>query len=218
MQQHAIKITSTAHYYTLGEPGPHVRRFWMVCHGYAQLADAFLEELRVLDDGVSLIVAPEAPHYFYKRGFTGDIGAVWMTTRHRLAAIADYTHYLDAIYRHFIPQLPPDVHIVVLGFSQGTATVCRWLAAQQPHFHDLVLWAGVPPKDVDYAAAHAYFSTKRLILLYGTADPFITPDRLEEVHAIEATHQIDFDEQAFEGAHEVPETVLRALLEKMGLN
>lgn len=59
MQHHTITISRTAHYFVLGQPGPQVRRLWIVCHGYGQLADEFLEQFRLLDDGETLVVAPE---------------------------------------------------------------------------------------------------------------------------------------------------------------
>lgn len=215
MQRHEIPVRKSATYYTLGKPGPDTRRFWIVCHGYGQLADAFLANFRMLDTGSDVVVAPEGLNHFYKKGFAGEVGATWMTRLHRLSEIEDNAIYLQAIYDLFLPQLPPDVHIILLGFSQGTATVCRWAMRCRPHFHDLVLWAGLPPEDIDYAAERAYFSSKNLYLLYGSEDPFLTPDRLAMVQEIEAKNDIDFQEKTFEGGHEMLEHVLRELLEKM---
>ncbi|MCP5046462.1 MAG: phospholipase, partial [bacterium] len=59
MKKETIKVTKTARYFLLGEPGPHIRRVWFVCHGYGQLADDFLKEFQVLDNSHHLVVAPE---------------------------------------------------------------------------------------------------------------------------------------------------------------
>jgi len=208
MQHHTIYITRTAHYYTLGTPGPAVRQFWIVCHGYAQLAEEFLENFRLLDTGKNLVVAPEGLNHFYRKGFDGPVGANWMTRHQRLSEIQDYSNYLQAVYEHYLPQLPDDVRIIILGFSQGTATVCRWALEKQPRFHNLLLWAGLPPEDLDYAAHKDYLSDKNLYLLYGTHDPFLTPDRMNTVQDIEDKNDIDFGERSFEGGHEIlPETL-----------
>lgn len=51
MTEHKLTVSKTAHYYTLGEAGAHIRQIWLVCHGYAQLADTFLQNFKLLDDG-----------------------------------------------------------------------------------------------------------------------------------------------------------------------
>lgn len=212
MQHHTLSVQRTAHYYVLGDPGPKIKQFWIVCHGYAQLADEFLENFRLLENDHTLVVAPEGLNHFYRKGFDGPVVANWMTRRHRAAEIEDYAHYLQALYEHYLPQLPSDVRIILLGFSQGTATVCRWMLEKQPFFHDLLLWAGLPPEDLDYSAHKAYLSDKKLYLLYGTHDPFLTPDRMHTVQEIETKNGIDFGERSFEGGHEILPDTLRELL------
>ena len=127
-------------------------------------------------------------------------------------AIADYSLYLQTLYNQYIEQLPYDVRIVLLGFSQGTATICRWALRNHPHFHDLILWAGLPPEDLDYAGHRSYLTDKNLYLLYGTSDPFLTPDRLATVQEIEDKNGLDFEEQTFDGGHEIPSETLRQLM------
>lgn len=212
MQHHTLSIPRTAHYYSFGTPGPQTRQFWIVCHGYAQLADEFLENFRLLENDLTYVVAPEDLNHFYKKGFDGAVAANWMTRHQRLSEIEDYANYLQTLYENCLAQLPPDVRIVLLGFSQGTATVCRWMLAKKPKFHDLLLWAGLPPEDLDYAAHRDYLADKKLYLLYGTHDPFLTPDRMNTVQEIETKNGIDFGERSFEGGHEILPDTLRELL------
>jgi predicted esterase len=209
MNAHKISVQKTAHYFTLGEPGPHVRQIWIVCHGYAQCADEFLQDFKLLDDGSRLVIAPEGLNHFYKKGFDGPVVANWMTRRHREDEIQDYANFLQMLYDQYVPLCPPETRIVLLGFSQGTATVCRWMLRHLPHFHDLLLWAGLPPEDLNYAAQKDYLSSKNLYLLYGSHDPFLTPDRMAVVEEIEQKNEVDFDERSFEGGHEIlPDTLL----------
>lgn len=215
MQQHYLVVSRTAHYYSLGEPGPHIRQLWFVCHGYAQLADSFLRDFDLLDNGHTWVIAPEGLNHFYKKGFAGDVGANWMTKHFRDGAIQDNAIYLQTLYNQCIAQVPPETRIVLLGFSQGTATICRWILRNQPHFHDLVLWAGLPPEDLDYSAHREYLKDKNLFLLYGSSDPFLTPDRIEQVHEIEGRNGVDFEETRFAGGHEIPDAALRDLLKKL---
>lgn len=215
MQHHTLSIQKTAHYYSLGQPGPGVKQFWIVCHGYAQLADDFLKNFELLRNEHTFVVAPEGLSHFYRKGFDGPVGANWMTRHHRLLEIQDYAQYLQQLYDFYIPQLPDNVRIVLLGFSQGTATICRWIMEKKPHFHDLLLWAGLPPEDLDYAAEKEYLATKNLYLLYGTHDPFLTPDRMTSLQEIEAKNDIDFGEQRFEGGHEILPKTLQEMLRNL---
>ena len=215
MQHHTISVPRTAHYFVLGQPGPHIRRLWIVCHGYGQLADEFLEQFRMLDDGETLVVAPEGLNHFYRKGFDGLPGANWMTRRHRETQIEDYAQYLQELLQHYRSLLLKSVRVVLLGFSQGTATVCRWALRLQPQFDDLVLWAGLPPEDLDYAAQRSYLQTKNLYLLYGTHDPFLTPDQLDILQKIEDQNGVDFGDTSYVGGHEIPASELLALLRRL---
>lgn len=215
MQPHKLNVTRTAHYYVLGEPGPNIRQLWLVCHGYAQLAEHFIQDFAMLDNEHTLVVAPEGLNHFYKKGFAGDVGANWMTKHFREDAIADNGAYMQALLNRYTALLPHDVQIVLLGFSQGTATLCRWILRYHPPFHDLVLWAGLPPEDLDYQAHKDYLADKNLYLLYGSNDPFLTPDRMAQLQEIEADHGVDFEEKSFEGGHEIPAQALQDLLKKL---
>jgi predicted esterase len=212
MQHHRISVRRTAHYYTLGMPGPHVKQLWIVCHGYGQLADEFMHNFEFIDDGTRLLIAPEGMHYFYRKGFDGPVGANWMTRHFREDAIQDYVEYLQGIYDFYLPQLPPDISIILLGFSQGTATICRWIMHHRPDFDHLLLWAGLPPEDLDYASAKDYLASKNLFLLYGSNDPFLTPDRINSAGRIEAENDIDFEKKVFEGGHDIPKDMLESML------
>lgn len=217
MTQHALTVARTAHYYLLGTPGPHIRRYWLVCHGYAQLADEFLEYFRPLDDGATLVVAPEGLNYFYKKGFGGAPGATWMTRQHRVTEIEDYTAYLQQLHETTLQQLPLDVQVVVLGFSQGAATITRWVLRRQPHCHAFVAWAGLLPEDEPYTQIEGYWTGKKRWFCYGDNDPFITQERIEGFQALLSAHKLVFEKLVFEGGHEVPEVGLRALEQQAAL-
>ncbi len=210
MEHHTLTVSRTAHYYILGTLGGHVRQLWLVCHGYSQMAAEFLEQLRPIDDGSRLIVAPEGLNYFYKKGFDGPVGANWMTRYQREAAIADNSAYLEALLHRYLAALSPDVRVVLFGFSQGVATLCRWITRYHPPFHDLILWAGLPPEDIDYREHLDYFAERNLYFYFSPTDPFITPERREQVACIEARDGLFFHKKTYLGAHDIPEPALLA--------
>lgn len=215
MKTHKIKVAKTAHYATIGDPGSHIKYCWIVCHGYGQLAENFIRKFEQLDDGKTLIIAPEGLSRFYWGGFTGDVVASWMTKGDRLDEINDYANYLSTLYHQFVPKLASDVKIILLGFSQGVATQFRWIMRDFPLFHYLILWAGLIPEDLDYRPHANYFSDKKLQFIYGIQDPFLTEKRLAFHKEVIEKNKLDVSVQTFKGEHTVDRTVLKEIFEQI---
>ncbi len=214
IESHKITIPKTAHYATLGVPSKSIRHCWIVCHGYGQLAKNFIRRFDVLDDGETFVVAPEGLSKFYWGGFTGDPVASWMTKENRLDEIADYCRFLQTLYEQYLPQLAEDVQVTLLGFSQGAATQCRWMLRNFPHFHRLILWAGMPPDDLDFRAHSEYLASKKLHFVYGTEDQFLAGERMNWLRDFIQKQGLEFEFIAFEGKHEVEREVLKAFVER----
>jgi hypothetical protein len=64
MNHHQIKIEKTVHYYTHDTISPYVKYFWIVAHGYGQLASSLLRKFQHLDEA-HFVVAPESLSNFY---------------------------------------------------------------------------------------------------------------------------------------------------------
>jgi predicted esterase len=58
----------------------------------------------------------------------------------------------------------------VLGFSQGVATIARWIAAGETRPDELILWAGSFPPEIDLAAFAAKVSGASVVLVVGARD------------------------------------------------
>ncbi len=203
-----IQVPRTAHFYSIGQAGPHVKNFWIVCHGYAQLARHFIRKFDVLAGNDTFILAPEGLSLFYWAGMSGEVSASWMTKEHRLDEIDDYTRYLSILYDQFAPQMAEDVRITLLGFSQGCATQCRWIERATPKFDRLILWAGRTPEDIDYQALKSYFEGKSMYFVHGNNDPFIRHEQLEWQRQFAAQQGLSFETIPFDGKHEVKREVL----------
>ncbi len=208
MHEQKLTVPKTARYYTLGTPSESVKDLWIVCHGYGQLARYFLRHFQVLDNGQTLIVAPEALSKFYLNGFSGRVGATWMTKEDRLSEIDDQAAYLNLLLKVLLKQLPAQVRVTVLGFSQGGATVSRWIATENPPIHRLILWAAAFPEDIDYSTSKAAFEKLPVAMVYGTQDEFIIPDTLERKTALLNQLNITPQIHTFEGGHTIhPESL-----------
>jgi len=213
MKTHYLKVEKTARYCTLGELNEHTRTIWMVCHGYGQLAPYFIEKFRVLDDGNTFIIAPEALSRFYLEGFSGRVGATWMTKEERESDIADYVEYLEKLYNeltHGFDTTPLKLNI--LGFSQGVATVCRWAVSKKKDFNKLVLWAGIFPPDLntDFQFSMEAFQKKEVYVVYGDRDPLLKEEHKKEIEVL-GSRFTNLKVVIFNGKHELNEQVLNLL-------
>lgn len=221
MKERHIRISRTARYHVLGEPGPRTRQVWLACHGYGQLAARFLRRFAVLDDGSRCIVAPEALNRFYARSAGGPhgpdapVGATWMTREDRLHEIADYVAYLDAVCGEVFTEIDREaVEFVALGFSQGVATVCRW-AGRAPVGPDrLLLWGGALPDEL--VPGPRLFGDAQLTLIVGDRDPYVTGGAEARLTARLEKAGMPFERIRFAGGHELDPTVLRGLADRAG--
>lgn len=208
-----IAISKTARYYIMGEPSEKINSVWIVLHGYGQLAEEFGGYFKTLNNESILVVAPEALNKFYLKGFGGKIGATWMTKEDRESEIIDYVNYLDSVYDEVIKYgLLGKVKITVLGFSQGTATACRWILKGNSKIDRLILWGGGIPQDVDLLSVKKLFNSIDLTIVLGDKDEFISEEQLmkeiKKLNEIKLNHMI----YRFNGKHEIKAEVLRQLI------
>ena len=208
-----IDFNYTARYFTLGSPGPEVKHVWFVCHGYGQLSKYFLKKFEQLNDGRHLIIAPEGLSRFYLKGFSGRVGATWMTREEREVDIHNYLQYLNALGNHILQQLPPSVNKTLLGFSQGAATASRWAANTPILFEKFILWAGVFPPDLNIEAAGSKLKNSKTYLIFGDNDPFLTSEKLLEQKIICNQLGIQPEVLQFPGEHDIHLDTLKKLIE-----
>ena len=214
MREHRLSVTRSARYYTLGEPGESVREVWVVLHGYGQLAGRFLPHFKPLDDGTRLIVAPEGLSRFYLTESPAErrVGATWMTKEDRLAEIEDYVRFLDAVHDDVFRSVnQARVKVVALGFSQGTATACRWAAMGAARIDRLIVWGGEVPPDLDLSRdpAAQRIRALRLSLVYGARDEFFTPKVVAATEERLREHGIPYELMPFDGGHEIDAAALK---------
>lgn len=214
MQSRAITISKTAWFATLGQPTRALKQVWYVFHGYGQLASNFIEEFAYIADGSRYFIAPEGLSRFYCSGGSGKVGASWMTKEDRLYEISDYLNYANAVYKKVEEELPKqNLKRVLLGFSQGVATVCRWLEQVNIEADRLVLWAGTIPPELDLWKIKAHYPDLQVYLVAGTKDPFANPGLIKEDETRLEHSELPYKKIRFEGKHEMHPPTLRRLSE-----
>jgi len=212
---HTLQVARTARVATLGTPAEAVS-WWVVLHGYGQLAADFIEDFAPLVMPNRCVVAPEGLSRFYVDGMDTheQVGASWMTREAREAEIDDYVRALDATVRHLSDNGSPPSSLGVLGFSQGAATASRWALLGDTNVDRLVLWGGAPAHDLDLADHATLLRDLNLTLVVGTEDPYVTAERREAVRERLQTHDIPVTLRTFDGGHRLDAATLRSLPEE----
>lgn len=211
LDTHTLTVTRTARFYTLGQSGGHIRQVWWCFHGYGQLAAKFLEPFASVDDGQTLVIAPEGLSRFYLKAGVGEVGASWMTKEMRESEINDYLNFFHDIEKKVYASWAHPFRVHFLGFSQGCATVCRWLLHARVMPAKLVLWGGVFPHDWDFEKAAERLSGVPVYFVLGKNDRFITPDQLLAFIEMHKKYGFDMKPLFYEGGHEIKAEVLSQL-------
>ncbi len=209
MQEHHLTVSRTARYVTLGPLDGSARDVWFALHGYGQLARRFARALEPLDDGSRLVVVPEGLSRYYVNHSERVVGSSWMTSEDRLSEIADYIAYLDRLLATLRSAIPTGVPLTVLGFSQGTATACRWVAAGAPGPARVVLWGGTMPPELDLEGGT--LRDVEVVLVRGEQDALYPAETATEQAALLETHGVRYRSKSFTGGHEMTRQVLLEL-------
>jgi len=172
VNEHSIKVENTAHYVSLGELNKGTKEIWIVCHGYGQLAKFFIRKFKILQKEGVHIVAPQGFHKFYLKGFSGRVGASWMTKENRGDEITDHCNFLEQLTGNLINSASKNCKINVLGFSQGAATISRWSLKTKHSLNTFVLWAGKIASDFDFDKYKSKHPNTNNYIVFGIKDQF----------------------------------------------
>lgn len=210
MKSHSLKVETTAHYYSLGELNSNTKDIWIVCHGYGQLASFFLRKFQSMEAPNRYIVAPEGFNKFYLKGFSGRVGASWMTKEKREDEIEDYCAFLEELLDSIIEKSNPNYSIKVLGFSQGTATVTRWLLRTKHKVDSLIVWGGKIANDFDFQRYKQIHANTKNYVVFGSKDEFYTENFINEYK--NELKEFKAEWINYKGGHTIDEQTLKVLV------
>ena len=213
LTEHHIPVTRTARYYTLGEAAPSSKDVWIVIHGHRQLAKDFILKFEPLVSEGSVIYAPEGLMRLYVKGDSGNVGASWMTREDRESDIKDYVNYLD---RLFFDEIEPKaklhgLKINTLGFSQGAATLSRWLALGKAKVDKAVFWCGSIAHDVDFSKAENLKHTE-IFQVFASNDPYYKSDFPDLQIQLLKNAGLQPKSYIFDGGHEINVELMKRAL------
>lgn len=203
-KKHNILVNRSATYYSLGDIST-AKTLWFVFHGYGMLAQYFIKKFEPIVDDSTCVIAPEGLSKFYVNGFPGKVGASWMTKDGREDEIKDYIQYLNQLYTSVISKVTPDIKVNLVGFSQGGATVSRWVENGNISFSNLILWSSVFPEDINFESIPTTVNT---FILRGDNDQFATEQYVLDQKKIVDNSSLKYKFIEFKGGHNIPKEVL----------
>lgn len=213
-----LQVKRTARYAILGSPGAETREVWIVCHGFAQLAERFIRRFQSIANESRVIVAPEALSRFYTERAPGEhsaqsqVGATWMTTEDRENEISDYVAYLDRLRSEIFSSVNrADVIFRALGFSQGTATVSRWIGKGKAEPDQVILWAGGLPPDLTQSEVARLSLRSPLLFVIPKRDEYISREKVYAELMRIAALGVPHDVLEFDGGHDIDVATLEAV-------
>ena len=222
--QRHLSVPRSARYSVMGSFDGPLTEVWIVCHGHGQLASRFLTRFVPIEREDRLVVAPEALSRYYLTPPQGGphapntpVGATWMTSEDREREIEDYVRYLDLLYDEIFSVVQrKSVRLWVLGFSQGTATVARWVARGKVDPDRVVFWAGLLPPELTSRDATSLARRAPLTVVLGRRDEFAKPDLVAAQESRLNELAVPYETIRFDGGHEIVPDVLRSLAENSG--
>jgi predicted esterase len=223
-EQRHIRVPRSARYSVMGSFDAPLTEVWIVCHGHGQLASRFLTRFIPIEREDRLIVAPEALSRYYLTPPQGGphapntpVGATWMTSEDREHEIEDYVGYLDILHDEIFSVVTREsVRLWVLGFSQGAATVARWVARGKVDPDRVVLWAGLLPPELTAQDAAALTRRAPLTVVLGRQDDFAKPDLIAAQESRLKQLGVSYEAIRFDGGHEIDPDTLGTLAEIRG--
>lgn len=206
-----LKVSRSARYFVLGDSRLPVESLIIALHGYGMQAKTFIAQFESMVKPGVLIVAPEGLSRFYRKGFSGEVVASWMTSEERLSEIEDYINFLDQL--HSLLAINPATKTIVLGFSQGAVTASRWLMKGQAPISELILWCG------EFAGEVMDIPSKQPIVRHviATQDEFIPLSRFKEQSARLKHLFKSYHEYTFDGSHVIDQEVLKTVFMDAGV-
>lgn len=208
-----VEVPRTGRYYRLNSVQSLTKNVWIVFHGYGQLAKYFIKHFEELDENENCIIAVEGLSRFYVDGLSGRVGASWMTKDDREQEIIDQSIYINTVLKDAgVDPNSSDYNLIVMGFSQGTATAIRWMVNNRVRPKHLVMWAGSFPHDVDASQKPEIFQGLSLHYAYGNEDQFLKDVDMNEKLAEMKKTGMEINSWTFDGKHVMDKPTLAKIV------
>ncbi len=198
-------------YTTLNALTKKTKYVWMAFHGMGYLSRYFLKSFQELNAHEHYIIAPQAPSKYYLNNEFKYVGASWLTKENTKSEMENVLNYVNAVYVE--EAIPNNIKLIIFGFSQGVSIAMRWLVSNQIDCHRLVLYAGGIPNEITKDQLNGlHFGPKKVKIVYGDNDHYLTEERLKlERQKIVTLFDDSAEVITYEGGHEIQSGLLEKL-------
>jgi predicted esterase len=173
------------------------------------LSRYFIKYFDGLNPEENYIIAPQASSKYYIPPNFRHVGASWLTKENTLKETENVMRYFDAVFE--AEQLPSNVNLLVLGYSQGVSVAMRYIAKRKLQCSQLVLMSGGIPKEL--VAEDFKFLNTKVTLIYGTEDEYMNDERMAyEAHRAHDLFDNTVNIIPFEGNHMVNVELINNLI------
>ncbi|OHX66247.1 alpha/beta hydrolase [Flammeovirga pacifica] len=187
---------------------------WFLFHGYGQLAEHFIRRFDILNPITHHVVALQGLSRFYLDEKYEKIGASWMTRMHRDRDIVHQKKYIEEVVQNRLLSIPSfDVKRNYFAFSQGGATLLRWLVDAQPEVNALILWAADIPTEFTPEDFSFLSEDSKVIYVIGDNDPFRSFLEIEKLKEFIKQLNCKTEIVTFRGGHSVNRPTLKNVLQ-----
>lgn len=211
---HFITVEKTAIVVTKGNPD--AGTIWVALHGYGQHAETFQNKFNIFNCLQNYFVFPDALNRFYLKAGKGDTGASWMTKYYREKDIEDNNKYLNKIYTEFVMPLlnGKKKKLYTLGFSQGAATLIRWLAYSKINPDRVLLWGAVFPPDISHKEHLKKLKSLKWLYFIGTEDEYISKEEKIQQKEFFDKNEFNLEWIEYAGKHDIiPELLINHVIQ-----
>ncbi len=206
MKEIFIKTQKTARVFSENCENKEADEVVIALHGYAELASFFIRKFSFLNESNIPVYAPEGLSKFYWQGMAGRVVASWMTKEDRTNEIKDQQYFLNSIVKEII-ESHPKAKITVLGFSQGSATACRWISQFDGQINRLIIWAGNIPEDTLNSDK---LKSIPIDIVYGDKDEYISNKTAQNRMETYLKVGLNVTRKNYTGGHKIYPEVLKS--------
>ena len=207
-----ISIVKTHKYSQLGEFSKKTNTVWIVLHGYGMLSEYFIKKFECILNERTVVIAPEGSNRFYLENNYYRVGASWMTKLDKEKDIEDNISFIQTLYSNIIDEIGhTNFKLNTLGFSQGGATLVRWIMSNSITIDSLILWGSDIPKDCLTKEKKSRWTLIDVKLVIGNQDEYINEENKQKVIDLISSYGLKYELVEYEGSHKIIEKELEKI-------
>ena len=207
-----ISIPKTYKYSQLGEFSEKTNTVWIVLHGYGMLSEYFIKKFECILNDSTVVIAPEGSNRFYLENNYYRVGASWMTKLDKEKDIEDNISFIQTLYSNSVDKIGhTNFKLNTLGFSQGGATLVRWIMSNSTTIDSLILWGSDIPKDCLIEEKKSRWNSIDVKLVIGNQDEYINEENKQKVIDLINSFGLKYKLVEYEGNHKIIEKELEKI-------